>query len=182
MFLARKITRAKWPNKAKWSDKTELSADEIPADAVTADLRTRDNALSFWQCGAGTQIEVEDAALAIAAAGDRIDRLDLVWFADEELQNDGQTFRNTPGRTPIPELIRLHVDVHRLDYVRLGKVAHRVVDAIEGGQYVRLTKARVTELLTEAVEQARVDPADLPGNIRVEVAESEGTGKERNDG
>ena len=35
MFLARKITRAKWSNKA------ELSADEIPADAVTADLRTR---------------------------------------------------------------------------------------------------------------------------------------------
>ena len=176
MFLARKITRAKWP------DKAGLSADEIPADAVTADLRTRDNALSFWQCGDGTQIEVEDAALAIAAAGDRIDRLDLVWFADEELQNDGQTFRNIPGRTPVPELTRLHVDVHRLDYVRLGKVAHRVVEAIEGRRYVRLTKARVTELLTEAVEQARVDPAGLSDNIRVDVAKPEGTGKERNDG
>lgn len=167
MFLARKITRAKWSNKA------ELSADEIPADAVTADLRMRENALSFWQCGDGTPTEVEEAALAIAAAGDRIDRLDLVWFADETLQNDGQTFRNTPGRTPIPELSELHVDVHRLDYVRLGKVAHRVAGAIEGGRYVRLTKARVTKLLTEAVEQARLDPAGLSDNIRADVAESE---------
>ena len=106
----------------------------------------------------------------------------MVWLADEALQNDGQTFRNTPGRTPVPELTKLHVDVHRLDYVRLGKVAHRVAGAIEGGRYVRLTKARVTKLLTEAVKQARVDPTDLSDNIRANVAESERTGKERNDG
>ena len=175
MFLARKITRA------KWSNNTQLSAAEIPADAVTADLRTRENALSFWQCGDGTLIEVEDAALAIAAAGDRIDRLDLIWLADEELQNDGQTFRNTPGRTPVPELSKLHVDVHRLDYVRLGKVAHRVAGAIEGGRYTRLTKARVTKLLTEAVKQARVDPTGLSDNIRADVAEVE-RNIERDDG
>ena len=30
--------------------------------------------------------------------------------------------------------------------------------------------------------QARVAPAGLSDNIRMEVAESEGTGKERNDG
>lgn len=167
MFLTRKITRAKWSNNA------QLSAAEIPADAVTADLRTRENALSFWQCGDGTPIEVEDAALAVAAAGDRIDRLDLIWLADEELQNDGQTFRNTPGRTPIPELSKLHVDVHRLDYVRLGKVAQRVADAIEGGRYTRLTKARVTKLLTEAVKQARVNPTDLSKNIQADMAEVE---------
>ena len=69
------------------------------------------------------------------------------------------------GRTPVPELSKLHVDVRRLDYVRLGKVAQRVAGAIEGGRYTRLTKARVTKLLTEAVKQARVDPTGLSKNI-----------------
>ena len=69
MFLARKITRA------KWNPKNGLSAGEIPADAVTVDLRTRENSLSFWRCGLGEKEQVEEAALAIAAAGDRVDSL-----------------------------------------------------------------------------------------------------------
>ena len=47
MFLARKISLA------KWSKKGELEVGEIAADAVTADLRTQDNKLSFWRCGDG---------------------------------------------------------------------------------------------------------------------------------
>ena len=77
-FFARKITRAKWMRHP------ELSAGEIAADAVTADLRTSGNALSFWRCGSAAEVEVERVALAMAAAGDRIDRLDLVWIAGEQ--------------------------------------------------------------------------------------------------
>ena len=76
MFLARKITRA------KWAAKQELSVGEIPADAVTVDLRTQDNALSFWRCPNDTDRDVEEAALAIAAARKRVDRLDIVWLTD----------------------------------------------------------------------------------------------------
>lgn len=65
---------------AKWCSRNGLESDEISADAVTADLRTRDNTLSFWQCD-GTDHEVEEAALAIAAAGNRVDRLDIVWIS-----------------------------------------------------------------------------------------------------
>ncbi len=74
MFLARKITRA------KWKTREELSAGEISADAVTADLKTQGNALSFWQCHTATNSDVEEAALAIAAARDRVARLDVVWL------------------------------------------------------------------------------------------------------
>ena len=41
MFVARMITRA------KWDPKPELQTGEISADAVTGDLRTRYNSLSF---------------------------------------------------------------------------------------------------------------------------------------
>ena len=116
MFLARKIARA------KWAAKDGLSESEIPADAVTADLKTQQNSLSFWRCPSDEKHDIEEAVLAIAAAGDRVDRLDIVWIADEELQADGQSLKDTAGRTPVTDMVAMHVDVSRLDYVRLGNV------------------------------------------------------------
>jgi len=130
VFLARKFARAKWDHKA------DLSDGEISADAVTSDLRTKDDTLSFWKCGGATKPEIEEAALALAAAGDRIDKIDLVWLTEEELREDGQMLECTPGRTPVSDLARQHVDVSRLDYVRLGKVAEQIVSAIASGNYV----------------------------------------------
>ena len=163
MFLARKITLAKWK-------KRELSEGEISADAVTADLRTRENKLSFWRCGSET--EVEDAALAIAAAGERVDKFYIVWIDEEELKTDGQTLEDTPGRTHVTELIDRHVDVCSLDYVRLGKVAHRVMAAIKKGQCTRLSKGRVTKILVAAVKRGRVNLDDLEKRVQEEVLKS----------
>lgn len=79
MFLARMITRH------KWQPKDGLAADEIPAGAIAADLRTANNTLSFWQCGRATDLEVSDAVLAIAAGRDRIQKLDIVWILTDEM-------------------------------------------------------------------------------------------------
>ena len=163
MFLARKISLA------KWSKKGELAEGEIPADAVTADLRTQGNALSFWRCGDGERVEVEEAALAIAAACDSVDKVDIVWLASAELQDDGQTLQDTKGRTPVLELAELHVDVCRLDYIRLGRIAKCLVTALKKERYLRLRKARVRNLLAEAVEQGRIDPNDLEKRVREEL-------------
>lgn len=59
MYLARKITLS------KWEARQGLSEDEIAADAVTADLRTQKNGLSFWRCCPETNGDVEKAVLAI---------------------------------------------------------------------------------------------------------------------
>ena len=164
MFLARKITRA------KWEAQQGLAADEIPADAVTIDLRTRGNALSFWQCPGDTDDGVEEAALAIAAGSERVDRLDIVWLDDQELQDDGLTLRSEAGRTPVTPLADLHVEVSRLDYVRLGNVARRVVAAIEADRCRRLSRGRVKRLIEAAVEQGRIDLDALQAKVREEVA------------
>lgn len=66
MYLARKITLS------KWEARHGLSEEEIAADAVTADLRTQKNSLSFWRCRTETDGDVEKAVLAIAAAGRRV--------------------------------------------------------------------------------------------------------------
>lgn len=85
MFLARKITRAKWTHK-----RGQLAKGEIAADAVTADLRTQDNALSFWRCPAEARDDIEKAALAIAATRDRVDKIEIVWLTEDELLAAGQ--------------------------------------------------------------------------------------------
>lgn len=164
MFLARKITLA------KWKAKRELSKGEISADAITADLRTRENKLSFWRCDSET--EVEDAALAIAAAGERVDKFYIVWIDEDELKTDGQTLEDTPGRTHVTELVDRHVDVCRLDYIRLGNVAHHVIKAIEDNRYIRLSKGRVADILVAAVEQERIDLNDLEKRVQEEVLKS----------
>ena len=166
MFLARKVTLS------KWEPKQGLSVGEISADALTSDLRTKNNALSFWQCGVGRPDDVEEAVLAMAAARDHVDKLDVVWLDDDELLTDGQTLTNTKGRTPVQELVDLHVDVCRLDYVRLGRVARRVVSAIEEERFVRLRKSGVKALLVKAVRQERVKLGDLKESIQTEVQRS----------
>lgn len=98
MFLARMITRP------KWQPKRGLASDEIPADAITADLRTSNNALSFWQCGEATDPEISTAVLAIAAGRDRLQKLDIVWIPRDELIRSGHQMRSTQGRTPVREL------------------------------------------------------------------------------
>lgn len=165
MFLARKITRA------KWNPQKDLSKGEIAADAVTADLRTQKNSLSFWQCQEdenGT-IDIEDATLAIAAAGDRIDKIDIVWLTSNELRNDGQDLKNTKGRTHIAELANRHVDVCKLDYNRLGKIAHCVLNSIEKQRCKRFTKKDVKKLLATAVKKGRIKLDDLSDKIRREI-------------
>ena len=114
MFVVRKASRV------KWSVRPGLADGEISADAVTGDLRTQGGALSFWRCHTAASSDIEEAVLAIAAAGDHVDKLDVVWLANEQLQTDGLSLKDTQGRTPAVDLATRHVDVCRLDYVRLG--------------------------------------------------------------
>ena len=163
MFLVRKISRA------KWNPEEGLSAEEIPADAVTVDLRTKDNSLSFWECKSDSRENIEEVALAIAAAGDHVERLDLVWIADEKFQEDGQMREYSEGRTPLEDFAKQHVDVYRLDYVRLGKIASRIATTIKAGNHLRLTKGSLTRLLATAVKQGRIDLDRLEDRIKAEV-------------
>lgn len=163
MFIARKITRA------KWNPKQYLAQGEIPADAITIDLRTSGNALSFWRCPTDTTADLEEAALAIAAGRERLDRIEIIWLADSELESDGLTLNDTEGSTPVMGLAKLHVDVSQLDYVRIGRIADRIVGALQDERYRLLKKERVRTLLTLAIQSGRIKPSDLCEDVRTEV-------------
>ncbi len=64
----------------------------------------------------------------------------------------------------------MHLDVHRLDYDRLGMLAHRIANALGANMFRRFSKASVKRLIREALEQGRIDPAALPAKMLGEVA------------
>jgi hypothetical protein len=161
--LARKISRA------KWEQVPGILAGEIGADAVTADLRTSGNALSFWRCEGAGVTSLEAAALAIAAAADRVDRLDVAWVAQEAIEAHAIKLLDTDGDTPVVELRRSHVDASLLDLTRLSHIARALSSAVVGGQVVRLTKAAVLALLVGATKSGKLRTQDLSEKVRLEV-------------
>lgn len=163
MFLVRKISRAKWPGDR------ELSGGEIPADAVTIDLQTDGNALSFWECPTDESDDIEAVALALAAGRDSLQKLEIVWIADDEIIQGDVTIEKTVGRTPVTDLATTHVSMPRLDYSRLGTVAKFVVSALEANQHRVITKPRVKTMLVRAVEEGRIDVGDLKDKLRDQI-------------
>lgn len=169
MFLARKVTRAKWDRRKG------LREGEVAADAVTTDLRTRDNALSFWQCGSGSAEEIRSAALALAAGLERLDKVELVWIPASDLVEDGLEVSNSLGRTPIEGLAERHVDVRQLDYSRLGKVAVRVSSALGDGRHRRLARQAVRQLLVDAIRDGRLQRERLSQKLASELGRKSST-------
>lgn len=94
-FLVRKITRSKWPD-----DFCELH--DIKADAYT-DLRTTNNALSFWKIE--EERELEDVMLALATGPNcSLEKVTVAWVDEEELQSKGIEIETSEGDTVIDDL------------------------------------------------------------------------------
>lgn len=161
--LARKIARA------KWEPKPGLAAGEIAADAVTADLKTTDNTLSFWRCPTAGPDDVKRAMLALAANAERLDRLDVVYVQETAINDAGLTMFDTLGDTPVVSLRGLHVDIARLDLARLGSVARMVGDAHRTNATLSMTKKEVLDLVVGAVREQLVAIQDLKGEMKAKV-------------
>ena len=152
MFLARKIYRAKWP-------RSPVPLGQIPADAVTADLRTSRNRLSFWRFRA--EDEVERAALAIAAAGEQVGKFDIVWIDERDLHLASTDREVTPGKTGLVAWQDRHVDLVATDYEGLGQIAQAVRDAVLANHWKRFSRERVACLLASGMASGIVARADL---------------------
>ena len=163
MFLARRIDRA------KWKPKEGISADEIPADAVTINLKSSSNRISFWSIEADSEGDINDVVLVLAAGRDKIQKVELAWVERDELQTYGITIRQSKGRTDVADMVDRHYDLCQLDYTRLGKVAQLVSSSLQDERYKRVSEARVEQLLVSAVEQDRVALTDLREAVQERV-------------
>jgi hypothetical protein len=163
IFLARSISTA------KWRSRTSIADNEIPADAVTCDMRTSDNRLSFWLYDPGKEGSLDEVALALASARDNIQRLDLVWLDHNQIQQMNLKIDSTPGQTPAMHLQHNHRDVAGLDVVRLVHLARGVADAVACNQTKRFSEKQVHDLLCKATMEKLIAPHDLKASVREKV-------------
>ncbi len=164
MFLVRKISHSKWDRCN--NEKHGLGRDEISADAVTADLRTSSNQVSFWKCNSDELDKVREIALAIVAGSDRIETIVVVLVPVSDLKDDGLDWNTSEGRTPVQDLSKLHVDVCHLDYERLGKLARHVRQAVDGQRYERVSKKQLIDLVAEAAARGRLNVSELRPKVK----------------
>lgn len=162
--LARKISRAKWEVKEGFENK-------IQADAVTADLKTTSNTLSFWIRDTPQLEELEQAVLAIACCGKRIDKIDIAYVEQSSLEKLGLQIAESDGKTPVANLVSSHRDIVHLDLIGLGHVANLIDKAVQQDNFKRFSRARVLTIITNAVKNKEVDLADLEAQIKEKVEE-----------
>ena len=165
MLLAHKVSISKWDGSDGQPE------GKIQADAVTSDLRTRDNALSFWNCGDDTIAEqmLEDTVLAVACSMDRPSRVDLVWLVREDLEKEGHALSSKDVQTHVLGLEGRHVDVCELDYEGLGSIAFRIAAAVGACEFRRFREKQVMSLLAKAAKEGRLDTSKLKDKLRERV-------------
>lgn len=164
MWLARKISYS------KWAAIPGFGADELPADYVGKELRTKGNTLSFWSSDGPEREEIREAALALVLSLSRLDAIDLTWVRKIDLESDGISFAPTRGATKLVDRVDTHYDAVTLDVRRLGTVAGHIATSLRQHARVwKLTKQDVAKLVASAVDDGRIGLSNLPGDWRDEV-------------
>lgn len=178
MYFGRKFSQAKWNINSQNNQDANFDENEIPADAISADLRTQSNTLSFWKC---TEINenkdvaspaINDVFLALVSNFQRFDKIAVVFVEGQLFKDDKQKISQTKGNTPVASLEALHFDIMHLDYIRLGQVAERILEAKDKKQIKSLTKKKVKNLLVEAVKSKHLNIKDIHENLRKEIEEA----------
>ncbi|MXY00658.1 MAG: hypothetical protein F4Y67_07545 [Chloroflexi bacterium] len=150
MFLARKFSNA------KWFSNSGAPFHPISADAVTSDLRTQDNKLSFWECATENEQSLREVVLAITSNYRQLDKCYVVWIEIEKANALGIELVQSPGNTPVRDLVNRHMDMCQLDYFRLGDVAGLISESLSKSRFTPFEKKDVCEILADAVTADRV--------------------------
>src|SRR6056297_3423172 len=108
LLLVRKINRNKWPKNG------ENEVFELSSDAITGCLRSSRNTISVWKIE--SEDDLEEATLALAAAGKRLDTFDVVILNGDKLSDLEIQMEQTDGRTVVSDLVNNHFDLKSLNY------------------------------------------------------------------
>ncbi|MEK7395812.1 MAG: hypothetical protein AAB116_02635 [Candidatus Poribacteria bacterium] len=160
-IFVRKIDKAKWLQ-------TDLHQNiDYSADAITSCLRTTQNTLSVWEVESET--DIDEAVLAIISGpkyGHPFETIDIVLMSPNYLKEQGINCRRTNGSTLVDDLVEKHIDISNLTYKSLGMVAYHIVEKIKDEKVVRRTKAKLMEILNQAISRNRLNPDRLTDSIR----------------
>lgn len=156
-LLVRKI------NKAKWLQNDIINGEDVSADAITNCIKTTSNTLSTWRID--TEAALDEAALAIVSSHQHLDTFDVVWVSQAQLETEGIRIQNTPGVTPIADLVDRHANVADLTYKSLGKVANCIVKCFLENKVRRYSVSQLKKLLRDAINSGKLQVERLEPSI-----------------
>lgn len=152
-LLVRKI------DSANWAEEELKKGADVPADAVTTCLRTKGNALSFWEIDSLS--DIDDAVLAIVAGYKHLEMIDVVAI-DPQLLSDGCVkCIATEGQTPVRDLLKEHRELVMLTCNTLGIVARSIAEAFKQDHVYMRTKEQLKSILKDAITAGRLSPDKL---------------------
>ncbi|MBO1537574.1 hypothetical protein [Pseudomonas sp. OA65] len=158
-YLVRKITMSKW----SVSDEP----GPVNADAITHCLKTSGNTLSFWRVD--SPADVAQGVLAIAAANDRLDTIDIVVIDESQFLEKGIEIRQTPGQTVCSDLVDTHRDLAQLNITHLGFVSDAIADQIRQGKTERFTLTKLRVIILDALKSGRLSYELLSEGIQKKI-------------
>jgi hypothetical protein len=158
-YFVRKYAKPKWIRTV-----IDDNPFDIPADVICSDLKTDGNTLSVWEIEDETKLE--DAVLAITSDGDRLDTIDIIWIEKSEIEMKGVSYKQTPGKTPIKQLVDTHVDLCQLSYYKIGLVAESISEKVARDvQIKRYTQTDLKKIYKSAISNGVVDKDSLKPGI-----------------
>lgn len=161
-ILVRKINRAKWPN-------DRCGIKKIRADAITYDLKTRDDSISVWRIN--SKEEVDEAIVALASNCDSISKIDVVLMEEQHLKRRKVRIDdNIIGDTPYTSFNEKHCHIHELNIKSLATVAKHIGQRLLlNGTFYRRTAGQVKRLLIKAIEDDKLLVSELSDGIHNKI-------------
>lgn len=160
-YVVRKIHRPRWDPISH--------IDGIRADALKC-LQTRQDQLSVWECH-NTHKDIEEAALAMAAAMDHLATFYLVLLKKKDLDKDSKKWVRTLGDTPIVDLQNRHIHLLELNIDHINKLARRIAEQTRdsNGLCYRFRQKEVKNLLIKAIQAGRLNIGKLKPDVRKKI-------------
>ena len=160
----RKISKSKWPDEEVLDKQTdEAILPLLKADALTSCLRTSQDELSLWTVENTNEEEIEKAILALITNSrlERLDRIQVVYFDEDNVKQLGLTLKKSPGDTVISTYTNLHQDMIELNFEKMGKVSALITSALRDKRIKKYNEKKLTALLTRAIESGLVEHKKL---------------------
>lgn len=151
----------------KWMQRRILDGEQPSGDAITNCMKTKWNTLSLWSIG--DEGELDEAVLAIAADFTNLDAIDVLKIDPLLIEGKGLHLVESQGVTHYIGFVNNHLDVIDLDYTSLGRMAEVIVESILLGGRKRFTHGELKRILTKAVEEGKVQWADLEPDVQKKI-------------
>ncbi|MDY0278814.1 MAG: hypothetical protein RBQ97_12100 [Acholeplasma sp.] len=167
MFFIRCIRISNWPDPRKIKPLANISSD-----AITKDLKTNQNLMSWWEVDNISEQSFELIAAAIVSQYKQEDSVSLVALPKDLVCEIAQEIKHAPNnQVPIIGVGDKHYNIKILDYETLGKLADAISKVTSGNvEFVRRYKfGKLISIINTLNQENRVNKDNLEVAVKKHI-------------